>query len=44
MKLAWLVIDEYGTEIFFEEPEYYSGKLIAIVYTELEDSNEPKTP
>ena len=39
MKLAWICYDEYGdTMILFEEPEdCYFGKIIPIVYSEIEE-------
>jgi hypothetical protein len=39
MRLAWLIYNaEYDTwEIKFEEPEYYSGRLIPIVYQEVQE-------
>lgn len=45
MKIGWLVIDTNSSlyeyiEFYKEKPEYYSGRLVQIVYTEvIEDAN-----
>lgn len=45
MKIGWLVYSSYydddgvkhfmGIEFYEEKPDYYSGKLVQIVYTEV---------
>ena len=36
MKIGWILYDEYGNvEFLTMEPEYYSGRLVKIVYAEV---------
>lgn len=37
MKRAWLILYAGDWTIVFEEPQYYSGQLIPIVYQVLEE-------
>ena len=37
MKIGWLLYDEDGTVTFLtHEPRYYSGRLVQIVYAEVQ--------
>lgn len=49
MKIGWLVYSKYygddnelwseDVEFYSIKPDYYSGKLVQIVYAEIEDAN-----